>query len=99
MTVSSESRKQRSSRERSGSAAHCICSVSVTFRLAATAHQSRLSLGLAAAGPFGVFDRAEPARALADLHLDLRIPAAGGLVIDAFAGAVDVALDGSFGRG
>ncbi len=36
----------------------------------------RLSPGLAAAGGFGVFDRAEPARALADLHLDLGVPAA-----------------------
>src|SRR6185437_4410044 len=58
-----------------------------------------LSLGFPAAGGFGFFDRAEPARALADLHLDLRIPAAGRLVIDAFACAVDVALDGAVGRG
>src|SRR5258705_13986439 len=58
-----------------------------------------LSIGLAAARGFGVLDRAEPARALADMHLDLRIPAAGGLVKDAFAGSVDVALDGAVGRG
>src|ERR1700712_1819091 len=57
-----------------------------------------LAFGLAAAGGLGFVDRAEPARALADLHLDLRIPAAGRLVIDAFAGAVDVALDGAVGR-
>src|SRR4051794_37286622 len=59
----------------------------------------RLSPGLAAAGGFGVIDRAEPARALGDVHLDLRVPAAGRLVIDAFAGAIDVALDGAVGRG
>src|ERR1700676_2028782 len=56
------------------------------------------SPGLAAARGFGFIDRAEPARALADFHLDLRIPAAGRLVVDAFAGAVDVALDGAVGR-
>src|SRR5258708_37091143 len=54
---------------------------------------------LAAAGGFGVIDRTEPARALGDMHLDLRIPAAGRLVIDAFAGPVDIALDGAVGRG
>src|SRR5262249_61286324 len=54
---------------------------------------------LAAAGGFGVFDRAEPARALCNLHLDLRVPAAGRLVIDALAGGVDIALDGAVGRG
>src|SRR4051812_47815846 len=53
----------------------------------------RLSSGLAAAGGFGVIDRAEPARALGDVHLDLGVPAAGRLVVDALAGAVDVALD------
>src|ERR1700759_2119041 len=58
-----------------------------------------LSLGLAAAGGFGLFDRTEPARALADFHLDLGVPAAGGLMVDAFAGPVDVALDGAVGRG
>src|SRR4051812_41171159 len=58
-----------------------------------------LSFGLAAAGGFGVLCRTEPARALADMHLDLRIPAAGRLVIDAFAGAIDIALDGAIGRG
>src|SRR5580698_10223831 len=58
-----------------------------------------LPLCLAAAGGFGLFDRAEPARALADFHLDLGVPAAGGLVVDAFAGPVDVALDGAVGRG
>src|SRR5664279_766599 len=57
-----------------------------------------LSLGLAAAGGFGVLDRTEPARALVDVHLDLRVPAAGWLVIDAFAGPVDIALDGAVGR-
>src|SRR3954462_3660205 len=56
-----------------------------------------LSLGLAATRGFGFVDRTEPARALADLHLDLGIPAALGRVIDAFAGAVDVALDGALG--
>src|SRR5712675_1201076 len=56
-----------------------------------------LSLGFAAAR--GLVDRTEPAGALADLHLDLRIPAAGGLMVDAFAGPVDVALDGAVGRG
>src|SRR4051794_41904738 len=55
---------------------------------------TRLAFGLAAAGGFGVIDRAEPARAFADIHLDFGIPAAGRLVIDAFAGTVDVALDG-----
>ena len=30
---------------------------------------------------------------------DLRVPAAGPLMIDAFAGAVDIALDGAVGRG
>src|SRR6202022_1008962 len=59
----------------------------------------KLSFGLAAARGFGILDRTEPARALADVHLDLRIPAAGRLVIDAFAGTVDVALDGAVGRG
>src|SRR4029077_1545821 len=34
-----------------------------------------LPLGLPAAGGFGLIDRAEPARALGDLHLDLGIPA------------------------
>src|SRR6267143_173675 len=58
-----------------------------------------LAPGLAASRGFGVIDRAEPPRALADIHLDLCVPAAGGLVIDAFAGAVDVALDGAIGRG
>src|SRR6266567_3411465 len=58
-----------------------------------------LSPRLAAAGGLGLLDRAEPARALADLHLDLRVPAAGGRVIDAFPGTVDVALDGAVGRG
>src|SRR5467141_3388599 len=58
-----------------------------------------LSLGFAAARGLGLVDRTEPAGALADLHLDLRIPAAGRLVIDAFAGPVDVALDGAVGRG
>src|SRR5580700_4959012 len=58
-----------------------------------------LTPGLAAARGFGFIDRTEPARALADLHLDLRIPAAGGLGIDTFPGAVDVALDGAFRRG
>src|ERR1700724_1024824 len=61
--------------------------------------RKRLSPGLAAARGFGFLDRAEPARALADLHPDLRVPAAGRLVIDAFAGTVDVALDGAVGRG
>src|SRR5882757_1620252 len=59
---------------------------------------AHLSSGLAAAGGLGLFDRAEPARALADLHLDLGVPAAGGLVKDALAGASDVALDGAVGR-
>src|ERR1700675_2624696 len=59
----------------------------------------RLSPGFAAARGLGLVDRTEPAGALADLHLDLRIPAAGGLMIDAFAGPVDVALDGAVGRG
>src|SRR4051812_43432154 len=58
-----------------------------------------LSLGLAAAGGFGFVDRAEPARALADLHLDFGVPAAGWRMINALAGAVDVALDGAVGRG
>src|ERR1700679_4201548 len=58
-----------------------------------------LSPGLAAARGFGLFDRAEPARPLADFHLDLRIPAAGRLVIDAFARAVDISLDRAVGRG
>ena len=44
-----------------------------------------LALGLAAARGFGVIDRAEPARALSDVHLDLCVPAAGRLVINAFA--------------
>src|SRR5258708_1556746 len=54
---------------------------------------------LAAASGLGVIAPAEPARALADMHLDLRIPAAGRLVVDAFAGPVDIALDGAVGRG
>src|SRR3954453_23619199 len=58
----------------------------------------KLALGLAAAGGLGLVDRAEPARALADLHLDLGVPAAGGRVIDALAGAIDVTLDGAVGR-
>src|SRR5882757_9329220 len=63
-------------------------------------HEARmLAFGLAAAGGFGLVDRAEPARALADLHLDLGVPAARRLVIDAFAGPVDIALDGAVGRG
>src|SRR3977135_2832813 len=68
--------------------------------LAMTSHMARLlSFGFAAARGLGLIDRTEPARALDDLHLDLRIPAAGGLMIDAFAGPVDVALDGAVGRG
>src|SRR5882757_4242050 len=68
--------------------------------LAMTSHMARrLSLGFAAARGLGLVDRTEPAGALADLHLDLRIPAATGLMIDAFAGPVDVALDGAVGRG
>src|ERR1700704_4011609 len=68
--------------------------------LAMTAHMARLlSFGFAAARGLGLIDRTEPAGALDDLHLDLRIPAAGGLMIDAFAGPVDVALDGAVGRG
>ena len=58
-----------------------------------------LAPGLAATRRLRLVDGAEPARAFADLHLDLRIPAAGRLVIDAHAGAVDVALDGAIGRG
>src|SRR6476619_1243247 len=60
--------------------------------------EKHLSPGFATAGLFGLLDRAEPASALADLHLDLRIPAAFGRMIDAFAGAVDIALDGAVGR-
>ncbi len=77
----------------------------VDLDVASRAHASRSmrrahsAPRLAAAGGFGFLDRAEPARALGDLHLDLRIPAAGRLVKDAFAGAVDVALDGAVGRG
>src|SRR3954451_8070164 len=56
-----------------------------------------LSSGLAAAGRLGIVDRAEPARALGDVHLDFRVPAAGRPVIDAFARAVDIALDGAIG--
>src|SRR5579872_6043395 len=52
----------------------------------------------ATAGGFGLIDRAEPACALADLHLDLRIPSAGRLMVDAFAGAIDIALDVAFRR-
>src|SRR4051812_38531384 len=57
-----------------------------------------LSLRLAAAGGLRLLDRAEPARALADLHLDLGVPAAGRGVIDALARGVDVALDGAVRR-
>src|ERR1700744_5942128 len=57
-----------------------------------------LSFGFPAAGALGVLDRAEPAVALADLHLDLGVPAAFRRVKDAFAGAVDIALDGAVGR-
>src|SRR5205823_3692562 len=57
-----------------------------------------LAFGLAAARGLGIFDRTEPACALVDLHLDLRVPAAGGPVIDALACTVDVALDGAIGR-
>src|SRR5947209_2541395 len=57
-----------------------------------------LSSGLPAARRFGVIDRAEPARALGDIHLDLGVPAAGRLVIDALARPVDIALDGAIGR-
>src|ERR1700722_19019858 len=64
-----------------------------------TTTEKLLSLGLAAAGGFGLVDRAEPARALADFHLDLGVPAAGGLMVDAFAGPVDIALDRAVGRG
>src|SRR5512133_2692593 len=72
-----------------------------SLALAMTAWMSErlLSPGLAAAGGFGVIDRAEPPGALTDVHLDLRIPAAGRLVIDAFAGPVNIALDGAVGRG
>src|SRR3954469_19394087 len=66
--------------------------------LQASTSGQELSFGLAAAGGLGLFDRTEPARALADLHLDFGVPAAGGLVKDAFAGAIDVALDGAVGR-
>src|SRR5687768_2100296 len=58
-----------------------------------------LPSGLAAAGGLGLVDRTEPTRALVDVHLDFRIPAAGRLMIDAYAGTVDVALDGAVGRG
>src|ERR1700716_1948821 len=61
--------------------------------------EKHLPPGFAAARGFGVLDRAEPARALTDVHLDLRVPAAGRLVKDAFAGPVDVALDSAVGRG
>src|SRR4051794_10635919 len=57
-----------------------------------------LAFRLAAAGGFGVVDRAEPARALADVHMDLGVPTAGGPMINTFAGAVDVALDGALRR-
>src|SRR5579862_4494335 len=66
---------------------------------AMTKMREPLAPGLAAAGGFGFLDRAEPARALGDVHLDLGVPAAGRLVIDAFARGVDVALDGAVGRG
>src|SRR3569832_2948294 len=59
----------------------------------------RLPPGLAAACGLGLLDRAEPASALVDPHFDPRAPAAGRLVIDAFTGAVDIALDGAVGRG
>src|SRR5258705_7952500 len=72
---------------------------SLVLAMTAWMNEKPLPPGLAAAGGFGVIDRAEPARALADMHLDLRIPAAGRLVIDAFAGPVDIALDGAVGRG
>src|ERR1700744_5245270 len=52
-----------------------------------------LPSGLAAAGGFGLFDRAEPARALGYPHFDLGVPSAGRLVIDTLAGMIDVALD------
>src|SRR3984957_9309786 len=58
-----------------------------------------LSPGPPAAGCLGLLARAEPPRALADLHLDLRVPAAGGRVIDAFACAVDITLDRALRRG
>src|SRR5258708_4661463 len=72
---------------------------SLVLAMTAWMNEKPLPPGLAAAGGFGVIDRAEPARALTDMHLDLCIPAAGRLVIDAFAGPVDIALDGAVGRG
>src|SRR6201992_500030 len=58
-----------------------------------------LSPGFAAACGLGFLDRAEPASALADLHLDLGVPAALGRMVDAFTGAVDIALDRTVRRG
>src|SRR6202012_6197313 len=57
-----------------------------------------LSPGFTAARGLRLLDRAEPAGALADLHLDLGVPAALGRMVNAFAGAVDIALDGTVGR-
>ncbi|GCC45338.1 hypothetical protein chiPu_0029241, partial [Chiloscyllium punctatum] len=82
-----------------GEGAHCQCGcVRVSF-CRSRASVSALTPRLAAAGGLGFLDRAEPARALGDLHLDLGVPAAARLVEDALAGTVDVALDGAVGRG
>src|SRR6516162_9404201 len=59
----------------------------------------RLAPRFAAAGGLGLLHRAEPAGALADLHPDLRVPAARRRVIDALAGGIHIALDGAVGRG
>src|SRR3954471_12405302 len=49
--------------------------------------------GFAAARRLGLFLGAKPARAFADSHLDLGIPAAFRGMIDARAGAIHIALD------
>src|SRR4051794_12083962 len=67
--------------------------------IAQNSTRSSLSPGLATACSFRFFHRAEPACALADGHLDLPVPAAARLVIDALARPVDIALDGAVGRG
>src|SRR4051812_3381688 len=66
-------------------------------RLEPSGHRTLLPPRFAAAGVLGVLHRAEPARALADMHLDLAVPDARRLVVEAFAAAVYVPLIGTVG--
>src|SRR5450759_5705 len=57
-----------------------------------------LSPSASASGSFRLQGRAEPSLALAQVHIDARVPASAGLVIDALAIGSQVALDRAFRR-